>query len=85
MEQATTSPTVDPALAAIQDRIEITDVLYRYASTIDKFDLEGLRGTLADEIRAVLVRHAEADPAFAQRIAASYQRIVALKQRIGAQ
>ena len=52
MAHATTSPTVDPALRAIQDRIEITDVLYRYASTIDRFDLDGLRGTLADDLWA---------------------------------
>ncbi|HEV3055485.1 MAG TPA: nuclear transport factor 2 family protein [Solirubrobacteraceae bacterium] len=59
MEQTTTSPTVDPALRAIQDRIEITDVLYRYASTIDKFDLDGLRGTLADDLWA---QYGNADP-----------------------
>src|ERR1700730_10946156 len=59
MEQTTTSPTVDPALRAIQDRIEITDVLFRYASTIDKFDLDGLRGTLADDLWA---QYGNADP-----------------------
>jgi ketosteroid isomerase-like protein len=51
MEAATTTST-DAAIRAIQDRIEITDVLYRYASTIDKFDHEGLRATLADDITA---------------------------------
>ncbi|GLQ54621.1 glycoside hydrolase family 3 N-terminal domain-containing protein [Devosia nitrariae] len=40
------------------------------------------RASLADEIRGVLVAEAEADPAFAARIAESYQRIVALKDRI---
>lgn len=40
------------------------------------------RASLADEIRGVLVAEAEADPAFAARIAESYQRIVALKARI---
>lgn len=40
------------------------------------------RASLADEIREVLVAQAQADPAFAARIAESYQRIVALKARI---
>lgn len=40
------------------------------------------RASLADEIREVLVAEAEADPAFAARIAESYQRIVELKARI---
>jgi beta-N-acetylhexosaminidase len=40
------------------------------------------RASLADEIRGVLVAEAKADPAFAARIAESYQRIVALKARI---
>jgi ketosteroid isomerase-like protein len=40
------------AAATLQDRIDITDVLYRYASTIDSFDHEGLRDTLADDIWA---------------------------------
>jgi ketosteroid isomerase-like protein len=52
MTEVITFNGVDPALRSIQDRIEITDVLYRYASTIDKFDLEGLRGTLADDLYA---------------------------------
>src|SRR5438105_1671992 len=51
MPNVTVSP--EQALAAIQDRIDITDVLYRYASTIDSFDLEGLRATLHDDIEAV--------------------------------
>lgn len=38
---------------------------------------------LGDKIRAILVKHAEADPVFAQRIAESYERIVALKGKIG--
>jgi hypothetical protein len=59
MTQATTSLSADSVLNAIQDRIEITDVLYRYASTIDRFDLDGLRGTLADELWA---QYGNADP-----------------------
>jgi beta-N-acetylhexosaminidase len=38
---------------------------------------------LGDEVRAILVAEAEADPAFRARIEESYQRIVALKARIG--
>jgi hypothetical protein len=40
------------AAATLQDRMDITDVLYRYASTIDSFDHEGLRETLADDVWA---------------------------------
>jgi hypothetical protein len=57
--QAATTPSIDPAMRAIQDRIEITDVLYRYASTIDKFDYEGLRATLTDDMSA---QYGNADP-----------------------
>ena len=57
--EATTAASTDPAIRAIQDRIDITDVLYRYASTIDRFDQEGLRATLADDITA---RYGNADP-----------------------
>src|SRR3954449_8476410 len=42
----------DSALRLLQDRTDITDVLYRYASTIDRFDSEGLRSVLADDIWA---------------------------------
>jgi beta-N-acetylhexosaminidase len=41
------------------------------------------RASLPDEIRAILVAEAEADPAFKARIEESYKRIVALKARIG--
>lgn len=41
------------------------------------------RLSLADEVRAILVAEAEADPAFAARIRESHGRIVALKKRIG--
>lgn len=37
---------------ALQDRLDITDVLYRYASCIDRRDLAGVRATLADEVHA---------------------------------
>jgi ketosteroid isomerase-like protein len=48
----TPPPSTDTALQAIQDRLDITDVLYRYASTIDQFDHEGLRATFDDDIVA---------------------------------
>jgi ketosteroid isomerase-like protein len=59
MAPATTSTSVEETLRAIQDRIEITDVLYRYASTIDKFDLNGMRATLTDDVWA---QYGNADP-----------------------
>ena len=40
------------ALQALQDRTEISDVLYRYSSAVDSFDSDGLRGVLADDIWA---------------------------------
>src|SRR4051794_40113202 len=54
-------PTVnaDATLRILQDRIDITDVLYRYASTIDRFHLAGLRRVLADDVWA---QYGNADP-----------------------
>ena len=43
---------MDTALALLKDRIDVTDVLYRYASTIDRFDLDGMRRVLADDLWA---------------------------------
>jgi ketosteroid isomerase-like protein len=57
--EATTAPTTESVLHALQDRNEITDVLYRYASTIDKFDYDGMRATLADDVWA---QYGNADP-----------------------
>jgi hypothetical protein len=56
---ATTAPSTDAAIRSLQDRVDISDVLYRYASTIDRFDLEGLRSTLADDVWA---QYGNADP-----------------------
>jgi hypothetical protein len=47
------------AIRVLQDRLDITDVLYRYASTIDRFDLGGLRSVLADDLWA---QYGNADP-----------------------
>lgn len=52
MTSLTTSRGTDTALRAIQDRLDVTDVLYRYASTIDRFDLQGLRSVLHDDLVA---------------------------------
>ena len=59
MTQATATPTAELALRAIRDRLDIADVLYRYASTIDEFDHEGLRSVLHDDLVA---RYGNADP-----------------------
>src|SRR5436305_15287875 len=59
MTHTATAADAPTALQSIQDRIDITDVLYRYASTIDTFDLDGLRGTLADDVWA---QYGNADP-----------------------
>src|SRR3954449_11674544 len=47
-----TTLSTDPAIRALQDRADITDLLYRYASTIDRFDAAGLRELLADDAEA---------------------------------
>jgi ketosteroid isomerase-like protein len=49
---AATTVSAEPAVRALQDRMDITDVLYRYASTIDRFDAAGLRSVLADDVWA---------------------------------
>jgi hypothetical protein len=56
------SVLIDPstsAVRALQDRMDITEVLYRYAATIDAFDYAGLRTVLADDVWA---RYGNADP-----------------------
>jgi SnoaL-like domain len=50
---ATNEITVDSAsVQALQDRTDIADVLYRYSSSVDSFDNDGLRSVLADDIWA---------------------------------
>jgi len=44
--------TDQSALQALQDRIDVTDVLYRYSSSVDKGDSAGVRSALADDIWA---------------------------------
>jgi len=45
-------------LQRLQDRLDVTDTLYRYASCIDTRDLAGLRAILHDDLRA---RYGNAD------------------------
>lgn len=69
-EQFTLEQTVIKAVEAGEDILLFSNTAYRDPA-------------LADKVRAILVKQAEADPAFAKRIAESYARIVALKSRIG--
>ena len=46
------TPVDQSSLRALQDRIEITDVLCRYSSAIDSFDDAGVRSVLADDVFA---------------------------------
>jgi hypothetical protein len=47
---STTSETA--GLQALQDRVDVIDVLYRYFSAIDSFDKAGVRSTFTDDMRA---------------------------------
>ena len=50
---ATDDTLVDStSLQALQDRTDIADVLYKYSSSVDSFDTEGVRSVLADDIWA---------------------------------
>jgi SnoaL-like domain len=53
MSAANEALVVDQAsLQALQDRLDIADVLYRYSSSVDSFDRDGIRSVLADDIWA---------------------------------
>ncbi len=52
MSPADVSSVDNAGLKALQDRTEIEDVLYRYSFSIDSFDYEGVRSTLADDLWA---------------------------------
>lgn len=79
--------TDDLEMGAIRDHFDLKDTVVRavragvdvllFSNTAYK------RATLGDEVRAILVAEAEADPTFKARIEESYKRIVALKGRIG--
>jgi hypothetical protein len=69
---------MERTLNSIADKMDVTDVLYRYASTIDRFDLDGLRRTLADDLWA---QYGNAEPltsgdAVASWIAQSIEPVV---------
>lgn len=49
----------DTAVRALQDRLDITDTLYRYGSCIDVRDGAGVRSVLADDLWA---QYGNADP-----------------------
>lgn len=51
--------TTDNAVQALIDRTEITDTIYRYASCIDRRDIDGVRAVLADDLWA---QYGNADP-----------------------
>lgn len=40
------------SLRALHDRLEIEDVLYRYSSSVDSFDTDGVRSCLAEDLWA---------------------------------
>jgi len=44
--------TAEPAIGILLDRLAITETLYRYGSSVDRRDFEGLRAILADDLRA---------------------------------
>ena len=77
----------DLEMAAIRDHFDLRDAVVKavtagmdvllFTNTAD------YRAGLGDEVRDILVSEANADPAFKARIAESYARIAALKQRIG--
>ena len=46
-------------IAELQDRLMVTDTLYRYGSCIDTDDMAGLRAVLADDVWA---RYGNGDP-----------------------
>jgi ketosteroid isomerase-like protein len=51
--------SIAPAARELLERIEIADTIYRYASCIDRRDLEGVRAVLADDVWA---RYGNAEP-----------------------
>lgn len=42
----------ETSLRGLQDRTDISDVLYRYSASVDSFDTAGVRSVLADDIWA---------------------------------
>ena len=65
----TFEPAITPDLQALVDRLAITDVLYRYASTIDAFDFAGTRAVLHDDLWA---KYGNADPVVGGQVVADW-------------
>jgi ketosteroid isomerase-like protein len=40
------------SLQALQDRLDVTDVLYRYSAAVDRLDNKAVRSCLADDVQA---------------------------------
>jgi beta-N-acetylhexosaminidase len=77
----------DLEMGAIRDHFKLAEAVVRAVEAGTDVLLftntAKYRASLADEVRDILVRTANADPAFKARIEESYARIAALKQRIG--
>jgi beta-N-acetylhexosaminidase len=77
----------DLEMGAIRDHFELAEaVVMAVEAGMDVLlfsNTANYRPGLGDEVRAILVSEANADPAFRARIEESYARIVRLKQRIG--
>ncbi len=77
----------DLQMGAIRDHFGLRDTVIKAVTAgVDVLLFSNTvkpRISLGDEVRAILVAGAEADPAFKARIEESYARIVALKARIG--
>lgn len=80
--------TDDLEMGAIRDHFDLKQTVIRAVRAgVDVLLFSNTayqRQTLGDEVRAILLAEAEADPEFKARIEQSYARIVALKSRIGA-
>jgi len=78
--------TDDMEMGAVREHYEFEDRIVRAVKAgVDILLFSNTarpRTSIADDIRAVLVKHAQADPAFAARIEESYGRIVRLKQKL---
>lgn len=77
----------DLEMGAIREHFDLTDTVRRAVMAgVDVLlfsNTSRYHAGLADEVRAILVNEAEADPAFRARVEESYGRIAALKARIG--
>lgn len=79
--------TDDLEMGAIRDHFDLKETVTRAVRAgVDVLLFSNTakpRASLGDEVRAILVAEAAADPAFRARIEQSYRRIAALKGRIG--